>query len=340
MTTSAKARADVHQHVTDTIIRMLESADQSGGAFPWCRPGVSHSRPTNALSQKRYRGINVLTLWGTADAANYRSGLWATLKQWNELGARVKKGEKASPIVFYKPLEIETENERHDAGKPETKTIRMGTGIIILPQRNPLVLAKEMASLDVVSNGRLIFGIGIGYLKPEFDALGIPFGKKGPRTLEYLEAMQAIWSQDHPTYNGEFTSFSRVQALPRPIQKPHPPFVFGGMTRQAFQRSVTHGNGWYGFALDIERTKKCLAELQEAHKNNERPSVLGKLEISVTPIGQVDLDMVKRFADIGVDRLIVLPPTQSDTELFSLTVTEEEVTGYVRHIGDTVVGQV
>lgn len=128
MTTSAKARADVHQHVTDTIIRMLESADQSGGAFPWCRPGVSHSRPTNALSQKRYRGINVLTLWGTADAANYRSGLWATLKQWNELGARVKKGEKASPIVFYKPLEIETENERHDAGKPETKTIRMAKG--------------------------------------------------------------------------------------------------------------------------------------------------------------------------------------------------------------------
>lgn len=222
----------------------------------------------------------------------------------------------------------------------QTKTIRMGTGIIILPQRNPLVLAKEMASLDVVSNGRLIFGIGIGYLKPEFDALGIPFGKKGPRTLEYLEAMQAIWSQDHPTYNGEFTSFSRVQALPRPIQKPHPPFVFGGMTRQAFQRSVTHGNGWYGFALDIERTKKCLAELQEAHKNNERPSVLGKLEISVTPVGRVDLDMVKRFADIGVDRLIMLPPTQSDTELFSLTVTEEEVTGYVRHIGDTVVGQV
>ena len=101
-TTSTKTRADVHQHVTDTIIRMLESADQSGGVFPWCRAGVSHSRPTNALTQKRYRGTNVFTLWGTADAANYRSGLWATLKQWNELGARVKKGEKASPIVFYR----------------------------------------------------------------------------------------------------------------------------------------------------------------------------------------------------------------------------------------------
>ncbi len=222
----------------------------------------------------------------------------------------------------------------------QTKTIRMGTGIIILPQRNPLVLAKEMASLDVLSNGRLIFVVGIGYLKPEFDALGIPFGKKGPRTLEYLKAMQAIWSQDQPTYNGEFTSFSSVQALPRPVQKPHPPVVFGGMTPQAFQRSVTHGNGWYGFALDVDRTKKCLEGLQEAHKNNERPGALGELEISVTPLGRVDLDMAKRFADIGVDRLIVLPPTQSDTELFSLTVTEEEVTDYVRHMGGTVVGRV
>ena len=222
----------------------------------------------------------------------------------------------------------------------QTKTIRMGTDIIILPQRNPLVLAKEMASLDVLSNGRLIFGIGIGYLKPEFDALGIPFAKKGARTLEYLEAMQAIWSQDQPTYTGEFVSFSGVQALPRPVQKPHPPAVFGGMTSQAFQRSITHANGWYGFGLDVDGTKKCLEGLQEAQKNNERPSALGTLEISVTPSGRVDLDTAKRFADIGVDRLVLLPPTQSDKELFSLTGTEQELTDYVKHVGDTVVGYV
>src|SRR5262247_511793 len=78
----------------------------------------------------------------------------------------------------------------------QTKTIRLGTGIVILPQRNPLVLAKELASLDVVSGGRLIFGLGIGYLKPEFAALGIPFDHKGPRSMEYLEAMKAVWSQE------------------------------------------------------------------------------------------------------------------------------------------------
>ena len=222
----------------------------------------------------------------------------------------------------------------------QTQTIRMGTGIIILPQRNPLVLAKEMASLDVLSNGRLIFGIGIGYLKPEFDALGIPFGQKGLRTIDYLEAMQAIWSQDKPSHQGEFTSFSGVQALPRPVQQPHPPVVFGGMTPQAFQRSVTHGNGWYGFALDVDGTQKCLAGLKHAQQNNARPSTLGELEISVTPMGNMDLDTAKRFADLGVDRLILLSPTKTDKELFSLTTTEQELTDYVKQIGDTVIGRV
>ena len=222
----------------------------------------------------------------------------------------------------------------------QTKTIRLGTGIIILPQRNPLVLAKEMASLDVLSNGRLIFGVGIGYLKPEFEALGIPFGHKGPRTLDYLEAMQAIWSQDKPSYQGEFTSFRNVQALPRPVQTPHPPIVFGGMTPQAFQRSVSHGNGWYGFALDVDGAQKCLAGLEQAQQNNARPSGLGELEISVTPMGNMDLDTAKRFADIGVDRLILLSPTKSDKELFSLTTTEQELTDYVKQIGDAVIGRV
>src|SRR5262249_4367902 len=130
-----------------------------------------------------------------------------------------------------------------------TKTIRLGTGIIILPQRNPLVLAKELASLDVVSNGRLIFGLGIGYLKPEFDALGIPFAHKGARSIEYLEAMLAMWTQARPAYRGRFVNFEGIQAFPRPVQRPHPPIVIGGATPEAFRRAVMYANGWYGFAL-------------------------------------------------------------------------------------------
>ena len=103
-----------------------------------------------------------------------------------------------------------------------TKTVRLGTGIIILPQRTPLVLAKALASLDVVSNGRVIFGIGIGYLKAEFDALGASFEHKGARSEEYLKAMLAIWTMEKPSFQGRFVSFSNVQAKPAPLQRPHP----------------------------------------------------------------------------------------------------------------------
>jgi probable F420-dependent oxidoreductase len=136
-----------------------------------------------------------------------------------------------------------------------TKKVKLGTGIISLPQRNPLVLAKELASVDVVSNGRLIFGLGIGYLKAEFDALGAPFEQKGPRSMDYVQAMKAVWTQDKPTYTGQFVSFKDIQARPQPVQKPHPPIVIGGHTKEAFRRAVQYGNGWYGFALDVGNGK-------------------------------------------------------------------------------------
>lgn len=188
-----------------------------------------------------------------------------------------------------------------------TSTIRLGTGIIILPQRNPLVLAKELASLDVLSKGRLIFGVGVGYLEPEFRALGIPMEERGARTLEYLEAMTAIWSQDKPAYEGRFVSFSGVDAHPRPVQQPTPPIVMGGHTGAAFRRAVTHGNGWYGFALDVEKTAGCVAGLRAAAERHERPAGLGELEITVTPAGRLDRAAVERYAELGVHRLVLLP---------------------------------
>ncbi len=196
-----------------------------------------------------------------------------------------------------------------------TKKVKLGTGIIILPQRNPLVLAKELASLDVVSGGRLIFGLGIGYLKPEFDALGIPFDHKGPRSIDYLQAMQAVWTQDKPAYQGRFVSFSGIQALPRPVQKPYPPVVFGGHTPEAFRRAVQCGNGWYGFALDLDATAKCIAGLKEAAQVASRPNHVGELEISITPGPGLDLDTVKRYADLGVHRLIPFRRAKAESEL-------------------------
>jgi len=186
-----------------------------------------------------------------------------------------------------------------------TSTIRLGTGIIILPQRNPLVLAKELASVDVVSRGRLIFGVGIGYLKPEFDALGIPFTHKGVRSVEYLEAIRVMWTEPQPRYRGRFVSFDAINAFPRPLQQPHPPIVIGGASPEAFQRAVQHGNGWYGFALDVDAAARCIEGLQAAQREHVRPTTLGELEISITPAGKLDADTVKRFADLGVHRLII-----------------------------------
>ncbi len=195
-----------------------------------------------------------------------------------------------------------------------TKTIRLGTGIIILPQRNPVVLAKEMASVDVVSNGRLIFGVGIGYLKPEFDAIGAPFEHKGSRTVDFLGAMRALWTMEKPAYEGRFVRFSGIQAFPRPVQQPHPPIVMGGHTPAAFQRAVQHADGWYGFALSLETTKQCIAGLAAAAAKQPRPAHLGELEISVTPAAKLEAATVDAFAELGVHRLIVSRWATTDAE--------------------------
>lgn len=198
-----------------------------------------------------------------------------------------------------------------------TTTLRLGTGIIILPQRNPLVLAKELASVDVASRGRLIFGLGIGYLKQEFDALGIPFDHKGARTIEYLEAILAMWTQPTPRYAGRFVRFESIQSLPRPVQRPHPPIVIGGATPEAFRRAVQHGNGWYGFALDADAAVRCVAGLQAAQRSAVRPAALGDLEISITPAGKLDADTVRRFADLGVHRLIVSRRSATEADVLA-----------------------
>src|SRR5262249_37358862 len=194
-----------------------------------------------------------------------------------------------------------------------TTRIRLGTGIIILPQRNPVVLAKELASVDVLSNGRLIFGIGIGYLKPEFEAIGAPFDHKGPRTEEFLAAMIAMWSKEKPEYRGRFVSFGGVNAMPRPVQKPHPEVVFGGHTKDAYGRAARLAKGWFGFALDHEGTAKCIEGLKAACKEAGRR--FEDLEISVTPRGRVDLDSAKKYASLGVHRLIMLHRARDEQEL-------------------------
>ncbi len=188
-----------------------------------------------------------------------------------------------------------------------TRRLRLGSGIILLPFRNPAVLAKELASLDVVSGGRLIVGVGAGWLEPEFQALCVPMERRGVRMDDTLRAMRALWTMEHPEHHGAFISFSKVAAYPRPVQHPMPPIVIGGESPAALRRAVTIGNGWYGFALTVDQAKQHIASLKREAEQHERLAELGELEISVTPVGTFDERSVEGYAAAGVHRLIILP---------------------------------
>ena len=187
-----------------------------------------------------------------------------------------------------------------------TTTLRLGTGIIILPQRNPVELAKELASVDVVSGGRLVFGLGAGYLEPEFRALGANFEERGAVTDEAIDVLRALWTQEKPSFSGRYWSFSGIDAHPRPVQRPHPPIVVGGMSRPAARRAVARGDGWYGFFTNPELTARSLAWIREAEADGLRPAGAGALEISVTPPPPLSPDLVKQYVELGVHRLIAL----------------------------------
>jgi probable F420-dependent oxidoreductase len=213
-----------------------------------------------------------------------------------------------------------------------TTTIRLGTGIIILPQRNPLVLAKELASLDALSGGRLILGVGVGYVEAEFRALGVRFAERGARTDDYLAAMRAIWTPGRAAYRGRFVAFAGVQAHPQPT---HLPIVVGGHSPGAYRRAVAVGDGWYGFGLDLAETARSLAGLREAASHHARPESLGELEITVTPPGLPTRDEARRFAALGVHRLILMPPRLGGTRL-----EESALADYVSTVGETLIGHV
>lgn len=187
-----------------------------------------------------------------------------------------------------------------------TEQLLLGTGIIILPQRNPLVLAKQAASLDVLSGGRLLLGLGAGYLEPEMTALGVPMDDRGTRTDDHLAAMRAIWTQPGPVaHHGPYVDFAGVDAHPRPVTPGGPRIVVGGHSPAAYRRAVAHGHGWYGFALTPEISAACVDGLRRAADQVERPAGLGELELSVTPRRRLDRESLDAFVAAGVDRLVL-----------------------------------
>jgi probable F420-dependent oxidoreductase len=200
----------------------------------------------------------------------------------------------------------------------QTRRIKLATGIVILPQRNPVVLAKQLASLDVLSRGRLIFGMGVGYLEPEMRAVGVPMEGRGARATEYLQAMRSLWTEPAPEFHGKHVGFAGVDAYPRP-QQPIP-VVMGGHSAAAHRRAVAHADGWYGFMLDRRETAAQIDSLQREARAAGRD--LEELTISVSPSEPLNAEVVQRYADLGVDRLVLLPPRDFWRADFSLAGVE------------------
>jgi probable F420-dependent oxidoreductase len=185
-----------------------------------------------------------------------------------------------------------------------TSRVRLATGIVILPQRNPVVLAKQLASLDVLSAGRLVFGMGVGYVEPEMSAVGVPMEGRGARADEYLASMRALWEQDAPSFRGRHVAFAHVDAHPRPLQRPLP-VVVGGHSPAAHRRALAHADGWYGFALDRTATAAQVESLRREAAAQGRG--LEGFSITVSPSERLDPDVVRDFTDLGVTRLAIVP---------------------------------
>jgi len=184
-----------------------------------------------------------------------------------------------------------------------TKTLRFGTGITLLPQRNPVYTAKEFTTLDWLTGGRIDFGIGVGWCKEEVEACGYDFSTRGRRCDEILELMQQLWTEPLAEFHGEFYDLEPCRMDPKPLQNPHIPIIVGGHSPAGFKRAAKYGAGWYGFQLDLENTASVITALDAALAEEGRSR--DDFELIITPPYRVSMDMVKGYAELGVDRLIV-----------------------------------
>ncbi len=184
-----------------------------------------------------------------------------------------------------------------------TTTLRLGTGVVVLPQRNPALTAKQAADVDVLSGGRFDFGIGVGWLAEEFEALGMSFERRGARSDDYLRMMQRLWRDHESEYEGEFVSLPKAMQYPKPVQKPHPPLYFGGEGKFALRRVARFGH-WYGVDVMPEQVPAKIAELKK-HCDAEGRDV-NDVKIALCPYANpCDRDTLRRYEDHGVDQVIM-----------------------------------
>ena len=190
-----------------------------------------------------------------------------------------------------------------------TNKVRLGSSICLVPQRNPIYTAKQIADVDFLSNGRVIFGVGTGWLREEFEALQVPFERRGARTSDYIKVMQALWTMENPSYIGEFYNLPTCTQSPKPIQKPHPPIFFGGESRPALRRVAKMGQGWMGASLLPEDMPERLIVLEQLLTEEGRSR--NDIEIYTLPNQAPNADLFPQYEDLGINQVIHLIPMKN-----------------------------
>lgn len=192
-----------------------------------------------------------------------------------------------------------------------TDTLKLGTGICLVPERNPLLLAKEVATLDMYSKGRFLFGIGAGWHREETEIMGGDFGRRWTQTRESVLAMKALWTQVESEHHGKYYDFPAVYSFPMPSQRPHPPVLLGGMARNVFRRVVDYGDGWMPNRVTPDQVRQgCAAIAELAEAAGRDPASIG-----VTVYGQpADAALIAQFQEAGADRVVVRLETAGEEE--------------------------
>jgi len=195
-----------------------------------------------------------------------------------------------------------------------TSKIKLATGVFVVPLRNAITTAKAVASLDVLSQGRVIFGVGVGWWAEEFAVTGAPFKDRALRTREYIELMKELWTSDEPVYRGKTITVEGVRFYPKPVQKPYPPIVVGGTSDLAIKRTVRYGDGWYAVARGFDEVRTLIAKLREAERTAHRTKPI-EITLSLRTGHPLTLDEVRGLADLGVDRTLAgLPLGAADKD--------------------------
>jgi probable F420-dependent oxidoreductase len=186
-----------------------------------------------------------------------------------------------------------------------TSRVRLGTGISLIPMHNPVILAKEIASLDQLAEGRFMLGAGIGWMAEEFRAAGVPFEERAKRTDEYIDAMKRLWGEDRASYHGQFVNFDNIRCNPKPVKRDKLPITFGGETTAAMRRVARQGTGWFGYMNSPEQAEEKIKKLHKILAEHGRKQE--EIEIIVTPNDPkyAARDSLKRYRDAGTSEITI-----------------------------------